>query len=291
MNKYAVLTSTALVATLAAVPALAALTSPPNDLPVYPGAKKLSAQMRAPMKSRGREMIAAVYSVKAPPSVERWFGGRRRRRYFAMALRRGEERRNDDRARQVRSSVQRSRRCADGCRNEGRLRRARHARTPLLRQRRIKGSLHAAFAFVVARARARRHSGRSPDGCDRRLPRAKPIQRHGNAVDDLDDLRSALHVKKLDLYGSSDGTFFSFVFTRRHPTSVESAVMSDVAPPGFQPLPGSPDGAQRALNDLIADCNKNRVCHSHFPNFADQFKVVLQRFDDGPRPCAVKAIK
>ncbi len=75
MSKYAVLTSTALIATLAAfVPALAALTSPPNDLPVYPGAKKLSAQMRAPSKSCGREMIAAVYTVKASlASVERWY--------------------------------------------------------------------------------------------------------------------------------------------------------------------------------------------------------------------------
>lgn len=75
MNKYAVLASTALIVTLAAtVPAFAALTSPRNDLPVYPGAKKLSAQMRAPMKSCGRAMIATVYSVNAPSaSVERWY--------------------------------------------------------------------------------------------------------------------------------------------------------------------------------------------------------------------------
>lgn len=112
-----------------------------------------------------------------------------------------------------------------------------------------------------------------------------------NAVDDLDDLRAALGVKKLVLYGGSDGTFFSFVFMRRHPTSVESAVMSGVTPPGFQPLPGAPDGAQRALNDLIADCKRDAVCNSHFPDFADHFKAVLQRFDDGPIVMQLKTPK
>jgi len=110
-----------------------------------------------------------------------------------------------------------------------------------------------------------------------------------NATDDLDDLRAALRIKDLVLYGGSDGTFFSFIYLRRHPASVKSAVLSGVAPPGFQPLPGAPDGAQRALSDLIADCESDSVCHSHFPNFGHQFYAVLHRFDTGPIPMTIKS--
>ena len=111
-----------------------------------------------------------------------------------------------------------------------------------------------------------------------------------NAVDDLDDLRSELHVGKLVLYGGSGGTFFSFVFMRRHPASVESAVMTGVASPGFQPLPGAPDAAQRALNDLISDCDKDAVCHAHFPKFEEHFYAVLARFNHGLVSIQVKRL-
>ena len=110
-----------------------------------------------------------------------------------------------------------------------------------------------------------------------------------NAVDDLDDIRSALYIPKLVLYGASDGAFFSFIYMRRHPTHVESAVLMGVAPPGFQPLPGAPDGAQKALDDLIADCNKDITCSSHFPHFAAHFDAVLKRFNAGPVEMKVKA--
>ncbi len=110
-----------------------------------------------------------------------------------------------------------------------------------------------------------------------------------NAVDDLDDIRAALHFEKLVLYGASDGTFFAFIYMRRHPSRVESAVLTGVAPPGFQPLPGAPEGAQKALDDLMADCSKDITCRSHFPNFGAHFSSVLRRFNAGPVAMKVKA--
>lgn len=102
-----------------------------------------------------------------------------------------------------------------------------------------------------------------------------------NAVDDLDDIRSSLHYEKLILYGASDGTFFSLVYMRRHPESVDAAVLIGVAPPGFQPLPGAPEGAQKALDDLVRDCKRDAACNAHFPNFASHFYAVLRRFNIG----------
>lgn len=108
-----------------------------------------------------------------------------------------------------------------------------------------------------------------------------------HAVDDLDAVRGALGYPKLVLDGGSYGTFFSFVYIRRHPAHVESTVLDGVYAPGFQPLPGSPDGAQAALNDLIRRCQDDKMCRTHFPDFGAHFNAVIRRFDHGPIPVPV----
>jgi pimeloyl-ACP methyl ester carboxylesterase len=100
-----------------------------------------------------------------------------------------------------------------------------------------------------------------------------------NAVDDLNDVRAALGYPKMVLDGGSYGTFFSLVYMRRHPSSVESVILDGVSAPHFQPLPGAPDGAQQALDELIASCAHDATCHGHFPTFARQFTIVLHRLD------------
>ena len=109
-----------------------------------------------------------------------------------------------------------------------------------------------------------------------------------DAVDDLDDVRAALGYPRLVLDGSSYGTLFSFVYMRRHPDRVESAVLDAAFAPHFQPLPGAPAGAQAALNDLIAKCRRDAVCRSHFPAFAQHFDALVRRFDRGPLSVPVR---
>lgn len=107
-------------------------------------------------------------------------------------------------------------------------------------------------------------------------------QYHTSAsVDDLNDLRAALGYEKIVLNGGSYGTFFSLVYMRRHPGSVESAVLDGVSPPGFQAVPGEPLGAQRALDDLFAKCAQDASCVKHFPHFKEHFSALMRRFDAG----------
>ena len=130
---------------------------------------------------------------------------------------------------------------------------------------------------LVSRCRARVSKNSDPS-----------LYNTNNAVDDLDDVRRALHYQKLVLSGGSYGTFFSFVYIRRHAAAVESAVLLSVDAPHFEALPGAPDGAQSALDDLFAKCGRDAVCRSHFPNFAAHFAAVLHRFDRGPVEVPVK---
>ena len=102
------------------------------------------------------------------------------------------------------------------------------------------------------------------------------------AVDDLNDVRAALGYPKLVLIGGSYGTYFSLVYLRQHPESVESAVLIAVTAPHFQTLPGSPDGAQHAIVDLAMKCRLNSSCGQHFPDFLQEFNAVVGRFARGP---------
>jgi pimeloyl-ACP methyl ester carboxylesterase len=104
------------------------------------------------------------------------------------------------------------------------------------------------------------------------------------ATDDLNDIRAALGYPKLVLDGGSYGTFFSLIYMRRHPQSVESAVLDGVDPPGFQPLPGEPLGAQRAIDDLVTKCKREAACNAHFPTFGAQFYALIARLNKGPIP-------
>ena len=110
-----------------------------------------------------------------------------------------------------------------------------------------------------------------------------------NAVDDLDDLRAALGYRKLVLDGDSYGTFTSFIYMRRHPGHVESAVLDGVAPPSFLIVPlEDAGGAQLAIDGIIADCKTDASCNAHFPQLAAHFAVVAKRFDNGPVTVRVK---
>ncbi|HEY1975270.1 MAG TPA: alpha/beta hydrolase [Candidatus Baltobacteraceae bacterium] len=113
---------------------------------------------------------------------------------------------------------------------------------------------------------------------------------HDIAVDDLDEVRAALGYEKLVLDGGSDGTLFALDYMRRHPERVESAILDGVAPPGFQPVPGEPMGAQRALDDLFVKCRTNAACKARFPHFAQHFAAVLKRFDAGSIPVPAKNV-
>ncbi len=121
------------------------------------------------------------------------------------------------------------------------------------------------------------------------LARANPnYYNTNNAVDDLNDVRAALGYPKLVLDGGSYGTFEALVYMRRHPETVESALLDGVDPPHFDALPGAPDGAQNAINDLIVKCRKDASCNAHFPHFAQNFQALIARFNNGSVPVRLK---
>jgi pimeloyl-ACP methyl ester carboxylesterase len=102
------------------------------------------------------------------------------------------------------------------------------------------------------------------------------------AMDDLEELRTALGYERINLYGGSYGTTAALSYLRQHPKSVRAVAIFGVAPPDFKiPLPFA-KGVQHAVDRLIEDCAADSVCHAAFPNLRAEFESVLAKLDKGP---------
>lgn len=102
------------------------------------------------------------------------------------------------------------------------------------------------------------------------------------AVDDVDEVRAALGYQKVNLWGASWGTRAVFIYLRRHPQSVRSAIIEGVAPVSFKnPLPHA-RSAQDAIDSLFQECDRQAPCHAAFPDVRHELAAALERLRQNP---------
>jgi len=97
------------------------------------------------------------------------------------------------------------------------------------------------------------------------------------AMDDIDDVRAFLGYPKINLFGVSYGTRAAIVYARRHADHTRAVVLDSVAPPDMRlPLYTARD-AQRAMDLLFNDCEKDAGCSHRFPHIRDTFNQLIAR--------------
>lgn len=102
------------------------------------------------------------------------------------------------------------------------------------------------------------------------------------AMDDLDEVRAYLGYNRVNLYGGSYGTRAALVYLRRHGDRVRSMVLDGVAPMDMQlPLFVARD-AQRALDRLLADCDRDPTCRAAQPDLSSRVRRLLERLERSP---------
>ncbi len=107
------------------------------------------------------------------------------------------------------------------------------------------------------------------------------------AMDDLDDVRSALGYARINLAGRSYGTRAALVYMRRHPEHVRAAVLEGVTPT-TDPMPlAFPKDAQRALDGVLSECTADPACHRAFPRLGAEAVAVFARAAAAPVPAEV----
>jgi pimeloyl-ACP methyl ester carboxylesterase len=103
------------------------------------------------------------------------------------------------------------------------------------------------------------------------------------AMDDLDDVRTALGYETVNLYGGSYGTRAGLIYMRRHQERVRVAVLDGLAPVSIR-LPSSINAdAHRALDRLFGDCAADAGCNAAFPDLPRTFARVIVDLEANPR--------
>ena len=108
------------------------------------------------------------------------------------------------------------------------------------------------------------------------------------AVDDVDDVRSALGYDRVNVEGGSYGTNAALEYMRRHPEHVRTAVLEGIVPPGTRSPLHFAREAQTALDQVIAACAKDSACHAAFPDTRGEIDGLLARLDKQPADVSIK---
>lgn len=107
-------------------------------------------------------------------------------------------------------------------------------------------------------------------------------------ADDLDDVRAWLGYDKINLSGGSYGTRMAQVYLKRHPEHVRAVALSGAIPMD-ETLPISHAAlGQRALDLVLASCDKDTACRGAFPKVREELRQILDTADRAPVRATVR---
>jgi pimeloyl-ACP methyl ester carboxylesterase len=100
------------------------------------------------------------------------------------------------------------------------------------------------------------------------------------SADDLEDLRKALGANQISLWSISYGTHLAFATMRRHPKSINRAILAGTEGPDHTYK--LPSNIQKHLEDLAAVIKADPVVGKEVPDFLGLMKSVFDRLDAQP---------
>ena len=106
---------------------------------------------------------------------------------------------------------------------------------------------------------------------------------------DVADLRAALDVEELNLYGTSYGTRLALEVMRSHPEGIRTVVLDSVYPPDRQGLARYVAGVDAAFERLVEACNADADCAVLQPDLGELIEQVVDRYDRSPVEVPVAA--
>jgi pimeloyl-ACP methyl ester carboxylesterase len=106
---------------------------------------------------------------------------------------------------------------------------------------------------------------------------------------DIADLRSALHLEKINLYGVSYSARLMLDVMRYFPAGIRSVVLESTLPPEVNYDEVGVDGVVRSLNEMFAACRADRDCAAAYPDLEKEFYAVVARLNAKPLIVPAKA--
>ena len=120
--------------------------------------------------------------------------------------------------------------------------------------------------------------------CAERLARHADVTQYTSAAaaDDLEAVRTALDIPRIDLDASAYGTRVAIEYLEKYPDRVRTAVLQGAIPRDASLARSAARDAQVALDRLMADCAADPFCRTSFPRLRSELSALLTRLDRGP---------
>jgi len=107
------------------------------------------------------------------------------------------------------------------------------------------------------------------------------------AMQDLDEVRSALGYDQIDIYGGSYGTRAALTYLRMYPDHVRTIILDGVVSPDYVLYLNTAQDAERALVLAFNRCQADQNCQAAFPGLESEFNELLQKVAAGPIPISM----
>ena len=102
------------------------------------------------------------------------------------------------------------------------------------------------------------------------------------AMDDLEQVRSALGYEQINLYGVSYGTRAALTYLKYYPQNVRSVILDGVVPQDEVLGLSAAQDAQRTLDMIFDRCEADQVCSVTFPGVRDSFNDLMATLEQQP---------
>lgn len=99
---------------------------------------------------------------------------------------------------------------------------------------------------------------------------------------DIADLRVALGLHTVNLYGGSYGSRLAIAVMRDHPEGIRSVVIDAVAHPQFNQFTDAIPNFWRSLRLVFTQCAKSPTCNTHYPHLSTIFDRLVTRLNANP---------
>lgn len=122
---------------------------------------------------------------------------------------------------------------------------------------------------------------------DQAIGRGLDLKDFGTRVtaEDLEWVRKALQIERWNVYGESYGTTVAMTLAALHPDTVRTLVLDSIYPP--DPVPLSSTTVNDARDAFFANCARDNVCATSYPELAETYRETLARLDRKPLPVTV----
>ena len=99
---------------------------------------------------------------------------------------------------------------------------------------------------------------------------------------DIEELRKALGIEKINLWGVSYGTRLALEMMRDYPDNIRSVVLDSVLPPEIDPYAEQPANTERAFNVFFTGCQSSLNCANAYPNLESTYLDTVKRLNENP---------